>query len=95
MYGYYTSHARRNPLVAPITLRFAVALSAIGESEGSASEQGNHYLNSPIYQDTGCNLFHSCLSCPLSACKDDLHPNDLRRELRLLQNSRTAAQAAA
>ena len=88
MYAYYTSHARRNPLVAPITLRFAVALSAISESEGSASEQGNHYLNSPIYQDTGCNLFHSCLSCPLSACKDGLHPNDPRRELRLLQNFR-------
>ena len=95
MYGYYTSHARRNPLVAPITLRFAVALSAIGESEGSASEQGNHYLNSPIYQDTGCNLFHSCLYGPLSACKDDLHPNDLRRERRQLQNFRTADQAAA
>ena len=92
MYAYYTSHAHRNPLAAPITLRFAVALSAISESEGSASEQGNHYLNSPIYQDTGCNLFHSC---PLSAYKDDLHHNDLRRELRLLQNFRTAAQAAA
>ena len=88
MHAYCTSHARRNPLSAPITSRFTVALSAISESAGSASEQGNHYLNSPIYQDTGCNL---CLSCPLSACKDDLHPNDLRRELRLLQNFRTAA----
>ena len=88
MNAYYTSHARRNPFVAPITLRFAVALAVISESEGSASEQGHHCLNSPIYQDTGCNLFHSCLSCPLSACKDNLHPNDLRRELRLLQNFR-------
>ncbi len=95
MHAYYTSHARMNPLEAPVTSRFAMALSAISEFADSSSEQSNHYLNSPIYQDTGCHLFDSRLSCPLPACKDDLHANDLRRELLLLQNCRPAHQVAA
>ena len=93
MHTYYTSHTRRNPLTAPITSRFAVALAAISESAGSSSDQGHHNFNSPIYQDTGCNIFHSCLSCPLSACKDDLDPTTLRRELRLLRNLRAVRPA--
>ena len=95
MHAYYTSHARRNPLEATVTSRFALALAAIREFADSSSEQSNHYLTSPIYQYTGCHLFDSCLSCPLPTCKDDLHPNDLRREFLLLQNLRPAHQVAA
>lgn len=95
MLVYYTSDTRRNPLTAPVTSRFAVHLAAISESSGSASDDGHHNLNSPIYLDTGCRLFDSCLSCPLPACKDDLRAEDLRRELRKLDNPSTPRRAAA
>ena len=87
MLVYYTSDTRRNPLTAPITSRFAVHLAAVSESSGSASDDGHHNLNSPIYLDTGCRLFSSCLDCPLTACKDDLSPKELRREIQSLRNS--------
>ena len=87
MHAYYSIHTRLNPLTAPITSRFAVHLAAVSESSGSASDDGHHNLNSPIYLDTGCRLFSSCLDCPLTACKDDLSPKELRREIQGLRNS--------
>ena len=92
MHIYYTSHSRGNPLTAPVNSRFAVALAAISESSESPSEDGHHKPNSPIYRDHGCNSFSSC---PLSACKEDLDPKDLRRELRFMRSLRTASQAVA
>ena len=87
MHAYYSIHTRRNPLTAPITSRFAVHLAAVSESSESASDDGHHNLNSPIYLDTGCRLFSSCLDCPLTACKNALSLKDLRREIQSLRKS--------
>ena len=95
MHAYYSIHTRRNPLTAPITSRFAVHLAAVSKSSGPASDDGHHNLNSPIYLDTGCRLFSSCLDCPLTACKDDLSPKELRREIQRLRNSSMPLRAAA
>ena len=50
------------------------------------SGDGFHTLNSPIYSDSGCYLFTSCLNCPLPSCKDDLRPKDLRHHLLKLHH---------
>ena len=96
MRAQYTSRTRPNPLTAPINSRFAVALAAVSDQGISCSrEDGHHQSNSPVHQDHGSNPFHSCLSFRLSACKEDLDPKDLRRELRFLRSLRAASQAVA
>ena len=96
MRAHYTSRTRANPLTAPINSRFAVVQAAvIDQGISSFREGGHHQSNSPVHQDRGCNLFYSCLSFRLSACKEDLDPKDLRRELRYLRSFRTASQAVA
>ena len=96
MRGYYSVQALFNLVSWPVTSRFADHLSDVSEFPGKDSGGGQHYSDSPIYRDTGCNLFPSCLSCPLSACKEDLDPKALKRELRWYRHLRTTtAQATA
>ena len=104
MRDYYSVQTLFNLVSWPVTSRFADHLSAVSESSiegsgsgsGSGSGDGHHNFNSPIHQDHGCNLFPSCLSCPLSACKEDLDPKALKRELRWYRHLRTTpAQSAA
>lgn len=95
MHNYYSVQALNNLLFWPVTSRFADHLSTVREETAGQSGSGQHYSDSPVYRDTGCKLFPSCLSCPLSACKDDLDPKDLRRQLRVLRNRHTASQATA
>ena len=97
MRGYYSVQALFNLVSWPVTSRFTDHLSAVSESSIEGSGDGHHHnFNSPIHQDHGYNLFPSCLSCPLSACKEDLDPKALKRELRWYRHLRTTpAQAAA
>ena len=92
---YSSTQPLYNLLSPLINSRFTVAFAAISESIGKGPDKGFHSLNSPIYQDHGCNLLPACLTCPLSTCKDDLDPEVLRRELRFLQNLQAASRAAA
>ena len=39
------------------------------------------------YADTGCDLFHSCLSCPRRRCKYD-DPVEAQRERAMMQDRR-------
>jgi hypothetical protein len=53
------------------------------------------------FRDTGCDLFASCLSCELPACRYDMPPKrarSLKRQAQvteLLQQGRTAEECAA
>ena len=86
MRAYSSTQPIYNLLSPPINSRYAVHLAAISESCGNPSGDGFHTLNSPIYSDSGCYLFSSCLDCPLHSCKDDLRPKDLRHHLLKLQH---------
>ena len=52
------------------------------------------------YQDDGCDLHHSCLSCPLPACRYEMPPGRARALAqaaalgRLLAGGRTMDEAA-
>ena len=96
MHLHYTSHTHANPLTAPITSPFVVALATISE-EGTSyfHAEGHHQPSSSIYEDHGCNIFPSCLTSPLSSGKYDLDPKALRHELRFLRNLLTPSRAAA
>ena len=95
MHDYYSVQALNNLLFWPVTSRFANHLSSVSDETARHSVDGQHYSDSPIYRDTGCSLFPSCLSCPLSTCKGDLGPKDLRRQLRALRNRQTSSQVTA
>lgn len=95
MHDHYSVQGLNNLLFWPVNSRFADHLSAVSEETAGLSGDGQHYAGSPIYRDTGCHLFPACLSCPLSACKDDLDPKDLRRQLRVLRNRQPASHAPA
>ena len=86
MRAYSSTQPLYNLLSPPINSRYAVHLIAISESSGTPSGDGFHTLNSPIYSDSGCYLFTSCLNCPLPSCKDDLRPKDLRHHLLKLHH---------
>ena len=92
---YYSVPALNNPLFWPVISRFTDHLSNVSEETAGRSADGQHYSDSPIYRDTVCRLFPSCLSCLLSAYKDDLDPKDLRRQLRVLRKRQTTSQATA
>ena len=38
------------------------------------------------YRDEGCELYSSCLNCPLPSCRHD-HPGGAKRRLRRLRDS--------
>ncbi len=86
MRAYSSTQPLYNLLSPPINSRTAVHPAAISESSGSPSGDGFHTLNSPIYSDSGCYLFSSCLDCPLHSCKDDLRPKDLMHHLLKLHH---------
>ena len=86
MRAYSSTQPLYNLLTPPINSRYAVHLAAISESSGNPYGDGFHTLNSPIYPDSGCYLFSSCLGCPLRSCKDDLRPKDLRHLLLKLHH---------
>ncbi len=92
MRAYCSAHTLCNPVLWPITCRFADRLSDVGDSLTNSSVRRQHYSGSPIYQDKGCNL---CLSSPLSACNDHLGPATLKRKLRWHRHLRTTTATAA
>ena len=91
----YNTRSPYIPLSPRQNSRFAVHLSTVSEETAGRYDGGQHYSGSPIYRDTGYRLFPSCLYCLPSACKDDLDPKDLRRQLRVLRNRLPASQATA
>ena len=95
MRHYYSVQALYNLLSWPVTSRFAVHPSAVGEPPAESSGGGQHYPDSPIYRDTGCNLFPSCLSCSLFACRNDLDQKTLKYDLRWCRHLRTTTAAGA
>ena len=95
MRDYYSVQALRNLLFWPVTSRFTDHLSAVSAETAGHSGNGQHYSDSPIYRDTGCKLFPSCLSCRLSTCTDDLGSRTLRHSLQVLQDFHTPTQAEA
>ena len=95
MRGYCSVQALYNLVSWPVISRFADHLTFVSEAPPECSGGGQHYSDSPIYHDTGCNLLPSCLSCPLSACRDDMDPKTLKRELQWYRHQRTTASAAA
>ena len=50
-----------------------------------AVERKSTTAQSGEYQDTGCDLFHSCLSCPRRRCKYD-DPVEAQRERAMMQD---------
>ena len=52
-----------------------------------AVERKSTTAQSGEYQDTGCDLFHSCLSCPRARCKYD-DPAEAQRERAMMQDRR-------
>jgi hypothetical protein len=37
------------------------------------------------YEDTGCDLWHACLTCPLPACRYDMPPKQAAMYMRALK----------
>ena len=50
-----------------------------------AVERKSTTARSGEYQDTGCDLFHSCLVCPRVRCKYD-DPAEAQRERAMMQD---------
>ena len=50
-----------------------------------AVERKSTTARSGDYRDTGCDLFHSCLSCPRARCKYD-DPAEAQRERAMMQD---------
>lgn len=44
------------------------------------------------YEDTGCDLWRACLTCPLPACRYDLPPKRAVKLVHLLQYEALARQ---
>ena len=95
MRAYSSTQPLYNLLSPHINSRFADTLAAISESSGAPSDEGHHNPNSPIYQDSGCYLYDSCLTCPLPACKDDLTPKTLRNLLLQMHHPSVSPSTAA
>ena len=95
MHAHYSVQALSNLVFWPVTDRFADRRSAVSEPQPENSGRGQHYSDSPIYQDTGCKLFPSCLDRPLSSCADSLYRTTLERELRWYRHLRPTTAAVA
>ena len=92
MRGHYSAQALCNLVSWPVTSRFPDHLSTVCQPPAEGSGGGQHHSDSPIYRDTGCNLFPSY---PLSVCKDDLDHTTLKREHRWYGRLRTTTSSAA
>ena len=64
MRDYYSVQAIYNLLAWPAISWFADHLSDVSAGPAEGSGSGQHYSDSLIFHNTGCELFHSRLSCP-------------------------------
>ena len=54
---------------------------------GAPAADGTRF---PIRPDDGCQYSSSCLECPLPACKHDMPTDELRAELRRMEDRKKA-----
>ena len=95
MRSYSSTQPLYNLLSPPINPHFAVHPAAFSRSATGPHDVSLHNLKSPIHPDPGCHLLHFCLACPPPACKTDLSPKRLHRELLHLRNPSTPHRATA
>ena len=74
---YYSVQALYNLLSWPLIYRLADHSPSVSQATVGPSGEGQHYSDAPIFHDTGCKLFPSCLPYALSACTDDLGSRSL------------------